>query len=216
MLVCAGLAAHGVIAAQVPAESHAKVPALRVIDGRLESALRLLVAGSPRAAGVLESLAASGLPVAIGTPAELAALPDAEGGPAPEERRALLAEPGAKGMQDEPPIAWVVFRVAPPPSAAGGKKGGEDVVERVWLAVEVDSIERWIRATGWSDAEDRIQADLLATLAHEFVAHVGSIAGTRDVFPTSAMTRRRRRTAARASQVRLPVPFASRTRYAGN
>jgi hypothetical protein len=43
----------------------------------------------------------------------------------------------------------------------------------------VDSIERWIRATGWEDAEARIRADLLATLAHEFVAHVGSIAESR-------------------------------------
>jgi hypothetical protein len=50
------------------------VPGLRVTDARLNAALADLVAGSESAAKVIEALSASGLPVAIGTPAELAAL----------------------------------------------------------------------------------------------------------------------------------------------
>jgi hypothetical protein len=69
----------------------------------------------------------------------------------------------------------VVFEMA----RTGAEGRGQDYVERVWLAIEVDSIERWIRATGWDEADARIRADLLATLAHEFVAHVGSIAASR-------------------------------------
>jgi hypothetical protein len=54
-------------------------------------------------------------------------------------------------------------------------------VERAWVAVEADSIELWIRNAGGKDVDWRIDQDFLAVLAHEFVAHVGSIAATRRV-----------------------------------
>lgn len=166
-----------VLLAQTPDYSvDARVPGLRVTDARLAAALKRLVVGSPRAAGVLDALASSGLPVAIGTPEQLASLPDSEGGPGVTEQRALLAESGTEDRQAEPPIAWVVFRVAAP--AAAAPAGASDRVERVWVVVAADSVEQWIRGAGWADASDRIQDDFLAILAHEFVAHVGSIART--------------------------------------
>jgi hypothetical protein len=160
-----------------PKAVDARAPNLRVTDVRLINAMRRLVAGSPSAAAVMNALASSGLTVTVGTPAALAALPDSEGGPGDLERHALLAEPGQVDTNPEPPIAWVVFRVAaPPPGADAGDLG---LVERVWIAVEADSVEAWIRAAGWADADERIQDDYLAILAHEFAAHVGSIAKTR-------------------------------------
>jgi hypothetical protein len=54
-------------------------------------------------------------------------------------------------------------------------------VERAWVAVEADSVELWIRNAGEGDVEWRIDQDFLAILAHEFVAHVGSIAATKQL-----------------------------------
>lgn len=156
-----------------PSPFDAAVPTLRVTDARIEYAMRRLVEGSPTARGVLADLAVSGMVVAIGTPEELAALPDSQGGPAQSERRALLAEPGA---DDVPPAAWMVFRVAPPPD--GAPAGASPTVERAWVAIDVVRIEGWIRAAGDRRAEALIDQDLLAILAHEFVAHVGSVART--------------------------------------
>jgi hypothetical protein len=47
------------------------------------------------------------------------------------------------------------------------------------VAIEADSVELWIRKAGGKDVDWRIDQDFLAILAHEFVAHVGSIAATR-------------------------------------
>lgn len=152
---------------------------LRMTDTRLAAAMQRLVSGSEMAAGVMDSLLSSGLVVAIGTPKELAALPDSEGGPALGERRALLADVGDAQPSDGPPIAWVVFRVGEP--APGARPGSIGMVERVWIAVEIDSVESWIHAAGWSDAAERIDNDLVAILAHEFVAHVGSISRSKDL-----------------------------------
>ncbi len=173
-LISGGIAPNcGPVAAQVLTPE----PKLHVTDGRLAAALRQLVAASPSAAKVMHALSASGLEVVIGTPAELAALPDSEGGPAPRERSALLADASAISSPEEPPIAWVVFRVnAPPPDAPAQASG---MVERAWVAVEADSVELWIREAGGKDTDWRIDQDFLAILAHEFVAHVGSIAATR-------------------------------------
>jgi hypothetical protein len=150
---------------------------LHVTDGRLADALRQLVAMSPSAERVMDALSTSGLEVVMGTPAELAALPDSEGGPAPSERSALLGDASPNSSPQEPPIAWVVFRVSAPPPGAPPQALG--IVERAWMAVETDSVELWIRNTGGKDVEWRIDRDFLAILAHEFVAHVGSIAATR-------------------------------------
>ena len=180
VLISGGVAPScGPVAGQVLSGPQAPQPKVYVTDGRLAAALRQLVAASPSAARVMEALSASGLEVIMGTPAELAALPDSEGGPAPSERSALLAEAGANSSPEEPPIAWVVFRVsAPPPDAPAQALG---TVERAWVAVEADSIELWIRNAGGKDVDWRIDQDFLAVLAHEFVAHVGSIAATRRV-----------------------------------
>jgi hypothetical protein len=178
LLALAALTAPVAALAQAPGASEAApVASVRVTDARLETALRRLVAASPSAAAVVAALSASGLQVAVGTPSELAALPDSDGGPAPAERSALLADPGSTRPSPEPPIAWVVFRVAPPTAAAA--QGGPGTVERAWVAVEADSVERWIRAVDGQDAGWRIEEDYLAILAHEFVAHVGSIAASR-------------------------------------
>lgn len=167
----------GPVAAQDVAKHQAPQPRLHVTDGRLAAALRDLAAASPSAAWVMDALSTSGLEVAVGTPAELAALPDSEGGPAPGERSALLADPSGNPSPDEPPIAWVVFRVsAPLPDAPAQALG---TVDRVWVAIEADSVEVWIRNDGGTDVDWRIHQDFLAILAHEFVAHVGSIAATR-------------------------------------
>jgi hypothetical protein len=152
-------------------------PKVRVTDPRLASALRQLVAASPSAARVMAALAASGLEVAVGTPAELAALPDSDGGPAPSEEDALLSDPSTAPTPDEPPIAWVVFRVSAPP--AGAPAGDLGTVDRAWVAVEADSVEGWIRDVTDADADRLIRQDYLAILAHELVAHVGSVARTR-------------------------------------
>ena len=140
---------------------------VRVTESRLARAFGRLIDGSPSAARVLGDLAASGLPLAIGRPADLAALPDAEGGPAPLERTALLAgsEPGRR----ESP-ARVVFRL-----------DHDGTVERAWIAVDVDAMERLERRGRSDEARERLDDDLLATLAHEFVAHVGSVALTRSM-----------------------------------
>lgn len=167
----------GPVAAQVLTAQQVPQPKLYVTDGRLAAALRQLVAASPSAAKVMDGLSASGLEVVIGTPAELAALPDAEGGPAPRERSALLADASANSSPEEPPVAWAVFRVSAPPPDAPARALG--TVERAWVAVEADSVERWIRKAGGKDVDWRIDQDFLAILAHEFVAHVGSIAATR-------------------------------------
>jgi hypothetical protein len=155
----------------------APLPNVRVTDARLVTALERLVAASPTAARVMDALRASGLEVALGTPAQLASLPDAEGGPAPEERSALLSDPSTAPTPDEPPIAWVVFRVDAPP--AGAHRGDPGTVDRAWIAVEADSVEAWIRDVTDGDAQRQIQADYMAILAHELVAHVGSVARTR-------------------------------------
>jgi len=145
-------------------------PTLRATHPRIEAALARLAAGSPTAARTFAALAESGLPVTIGTPVALAALLEREEGPAPQERDALLAQLSEEHPAD-PSIAWMVFRVAPDP-------GGLGTVERAWVVIEVDLIARWIHETGDEDAETRIEADLLAILAHELIAHVGSVAET--------------------------------------
>jgi hypothetical protein len=167
----------GRLAAQVVTGQPELPPTLRVTDGRLASALRQLVTASPSAARVMDALWASGLEVAVGTPAELAALPDWEGGPAPSERDALLSDPSTAPTPDEPPIAWVVFRVSAPP--ANAPAGAVGTVDRVWVSVEADSVEEWIRGVTDGAANRLIRQDYLAILAHELVAHVGSIARTR-------------------------------------
>jgi hypothetical protein len=73
----------------------------------------------------------------------------------------------------------VVFRVSAP--QADAPTGDVGTVDRAWVAVEADSVERWIRSTTDVDADRLIQRDYLAILAHELVAHVGSIAGTRNL-----------------------------------
>jgi len=178
LLSLAALTAPAMVAGQaVHGGVTASLPNLRVVDARLDVAMQRLVGASPRAADVIDALSRSGLEVAVGTPAELAALPDSEGGPAPEERSALLSDPGMSNPDAEPPIAWVVFRVAAP--AADAPEGTPGMVERAWVAVEADSVEDWIRDAHGEDAQWRVDEDFLAILAHEFVAHVGSIAGSR-------------------------------------
>jgi hypothetical protein len=173
-------AQHRVEAVAVPVATaaerlQARVAELRVTDARLAAALEVLVAASPTAARALEALEGSGLPVTIGTPAQLTALPDSAGGPDAAELRSLLALDDAGAAPHDLPIASVIFR------AAGAARDGSPAgaVRRVWVAVEVDSVEAWIRVAGHRDAETRIHHDLLAILAHEFVAHVGSVAATR-------------------------------------
>jgi hypothetical protein len=144
---------------------------LQVTHPRLQAALERLGAGSPTAARTLRALAEGGLPVAIGTPVELAAMLEREGGAAVQEREALLAQL-SDGAGAAPAVAWIAFRVAP-------DAAGLDRVERAWVVVEVDLIARWIHETGDQEAEARIEADLLAILAHELIAHVGSVATTR-------------------------------------
>jgi hypothetical protein len=144
---------------------------VQVTHPRLEAALQLLAAGSPTAARTLAALAESGLPVAVGTPVQLAALLEQEEGPAPRERDALLAQLAAEDAAD-PSMAWMVFRVAPDAE-------GRDRVERAWVVIEVDLIARWIHEADGPEAEEKIEADLLAILAHELIAHVGSVAATR-------------------------------------
>ncbi len=177
----AALAALACLAAPRPVLAQrpiADVPGLRVIDPRLAAALDRLAEASPSAAAVLRDLAASGLSVAIGTPAELAALPDSEGGPTPDEEDALLAQAGSDpGAGAEPSVAWMVFRVAGPSPDGGLEAMGR--VERAWVAVRVDSVAGWIHRAGLADADRLIEDDLLVILAHEFVAHVGSIARSR-------------------------------------
>ena len=155
-------AAPGALSAQAP---------LQVTHPRLEAALIRLAAGSPTAARTLAALGEGGLPVAIGTPLELAALLEREGGTGAGEREALLAQLSASG-EAEPAVAWMAFRVAP-------ATDGEDRIERAWVVVEVELISRWIRESGDPDAEARIEADLLAILAHELIGHVGSVAASR-------------------------------------
>src|SRR5690606_24081459 len=54
-------------------------------------------------------------------------------------------------------------------------------VARVWLAIEADTVESWIRQAGFPDVEQRVHQDYLAILAHELVAHIGSIALSRQM-----------------------------------
>lgn len=177
-------AAEGVASQQAPAEPagaaarlRARAPEVRVTDDRIALALERLIAASPTANEALNALSRSGLQVAIGSPSQLATLPDSAGGPAAEERRALLGTPTGRTGTDEPSVAWVVFRASGPAPIQGQPDGG--TVERVWLAIEIDSVEAWIRNAYRRDSQSRIEQDLLAILAHEFVAHVGSVAATR-------------------------------------
>ncbi len=169
----------GALPAQVPTVHPivSRAPRIRLTDARLAAAFDRLVAGSPTARAVVAALSVSDLEVAIGTPRELAALPDSQGGPGRAEKTALLSDPGTRTPNPEPPIAWVVFRMAPP--APGAPVGSSDEVKRAWVVVEADSVTRWIREADGPRATELIQNDLLAILAHEFVAHVGSIARTR-------------------------------------
>lgn len=68
----------------------------------------------------------------------------------------------------------VVFRVAPPADPSASPE-----VERAWVVIDVVRMSEWIRAWDPAEAERRIEQDLLAILAHEFVAHVGSVAHSR-------------------------------------
>jgi hypothetical protein len=150
--------------------AQANGPAIQVTHPRIAAALEQLAAGSPTAARTLRAIAEGGLPVAIGTPVELAALLEGEEGSAPRERDALLAQL-AEGSATDPSLAWMVFRVAPDGEGLGR-------VERAWVVIEVELIARLIHESGDAEAEQRIDADLLAILAHELIAHVGSIAAT--------------------------------------
>ena len=151
----------------------ARAPHLQVLDEHLAAALELLVSASPTADRAVDAVVGSGLPVTIGRPAALVALPEAAGGPDASERPWLLAR------ADHAPVAWMVFRAT---TVFGRSRQLQPRrVERVWVAVEVDSIEAWIRRSGAPEQEAAIQQDLLVALAHEFVAHVGSIARRRRV-----------------------------------
>jgi hypothetical protein len=164
-------------------------------------ALDLLAAASPTTKAALEAIRSSGLPVAIGTPAQLADLPERRGGLTAAEREALLAAPAASGRTGNAAVAWVMFRSV-------GADEHDGFIERVWLAIEADSVESWIRNGSGSGADERIRHDYLAILAHEFVAHVGSVAATRRIAdlcddPTSEQ---RSRSAAAAARGEVEPP----------
>jgi hypothetical protein len=146
---------------------------VRVTDVRLEAALLRLIQGSPTARSVLAALAESDLPVVVGTHAQLASLPDAEGGPEADERRAMLNQMIGLGDDRELQKAWVAFRAR--------VVRQHELVERAWILIDVEGIERLIRAQGRPDSEARIQNDLTIALGHELVGHVGSIARTKDL-----------------------------------
>lgn len=156
----------GDLASQTGSSAPGGAADLRVLDPRLGAGMARLLAGSPIARGVMADLAASGLTVVVGTPADLESLPDAQGGPKPEERVALLAPGDVRAS----PVAWVAFRVA------GAAEAG--TAERAWIVVDVDAMAARLGGRGERDAA-LLQQDVLATLAHEFVAHVGSVARTR-------------------------------------
>ena len=144
---------------QIPANVH-------VTDARLTAAMERLLAGSPSARDVVADLSASGLVVSIGSPAELAALAETEGGPLPSERVGLLSAQQA----DVAPVAWVMLRVL-------GERAG--TVERAWVVIDVDAMEARIGVG--AKARAALEQDLLAALAHEFVAHIGSVARSRSL-----------------------------------
>lgn len=145
-------------------------PALHVTDSRLAAALSRLVAGSPSAAHALSALAESGLPVAVGRPVDLAAVAPEDGGPEQLERMALLSEADGGAGAADGAFAWVVFRVAP-----------RERVERAWVVVDVDRIDAAIRARRAQDADALVESVLTVALAHELVAHVGSVARSRSL-----------------------------------
>jgi hypothetical protein len=210
-LLVVGWSVSGGAHAQLPGETVTSAESLvdaprrwqadvQVSDARLYEALQQLVAASRTAARVVEALERSGLPVVIGTPAQLAAMPVSAGGPDATERRVLHAAEAAGHSAEGVSVASVAFRVDAA-AAGNGAAGAEARVERVWIAVEVDSVEAWIRRASRGNAELRIRQDLLAILAHEFVAHVGSIAATRrveDLCDDPTAEQRRRSALARA------------------
>lgn len=166
LLIAAALAAPWTARAQTPSPT----PRVTVTDSRLAAALSRLIAGSPSADAVMDALAASGLPVAIGTPSDLtrsASVDDSES--------ALLPDASGLASSAEPQIAWVAIRVAVP------EVGGLGTIERVWVVVDADRIAQMIHEQNRPRADDRIEDDLTIALAHELVAHVGSVAGSRRV-----------------------------------
>ena len=118
-------------------------PTLHVTDARIEAALARLTAGSVTAARTLTSILESALPVAVGQPLELALLPTDEGGPDPLEQDVLLAQLADAPSPSQPAVAWTVLSLAP--HQLDGTLGA---VERAWVAIDVDSVEAWIRESG--------------------------------------------------------------------
>ncbi len=146
---------------------------VRVTDPRLAEALGFLADASMTAANALTDIRGSRLPVTIGTREQIASLPEREGGLSPDEREKLLAMPAPTAAESGAAMAWVMFR------AIESEDEESHRVARVWLAIEADTVESWIRQARFLDEELRIHQDFLAILAHEFVAHIGSIAATR-------------------------------------
>ena len=153
---------------QIPCALHAQVATseyplpsnIQIGDARLHAVLQRLLVGSPTARAVVQDLTESGLQVSIGTPAQAPALG--------AETRA----DGFAGGASSESLAWMAVRVAP-------AANGEHLVERVWIAIDVQEMADRIARVAPARADAMLEADLLVTLAHEFVAHVGSIARSR-------------------------------------
>lgn len=149
-------------------------PSVQVTDPRLGEALAFLAEASFTAAEALADLRESRLPVTIGTREQLAELSERAGGMRSEEREKLLAMPTPTAEESGAAMAWVMFR-----TMSTEEEDDPERVVHVWLAIEADTVESWIRQAGGSDVDRRIHQDFLAILAHEFVAHIGSIAESR-------------------------------------
>jgi hypothetical protein len=181
--------------------SAAGAPGPTVLDARLAGALATLVRGSASARAALEGVERSGLTVLIGTPGQIAAAAGAGRHPARREHAALL------GGGDGGEFAWVVFR-----TAVDGEDRG--FVEEAWVVVEIDRIGAALGGASDSRGRARLDRDLLAVLAHEFVAHVGSVAETRRIEdlcddPTPEQRRRSRDARSRGEPPPLNGEMAS-------
>lgn len=162
--------------ASSPLDAQGRQSTLHVTDARIDAALTRLAANSATAARALKTILGSGLPVTVGQPLELASLPTDEGGPDPLERDALLAQLADAPSPSDPAVAWTVLSLAPRRS-----DGTLGAVERAWVAIDVDAVEAWIHESGVDAPGARVQEDLMVILAHELVAHVGSVAATRRI-----------------------------------
>lgn len=168
LLWAAALAAPWAARAQTASPA---APLVTVTDSRLAAALSRLVAGSPSADAVMDALGASGLPVVIGTPSDLVGSASVHD----DSVSALLPDASGLASSAEPRIAWVAIRVLVP------EEGGLGTIERVWVVVDADRIAQMIRDQNRPHADARIEDDLTIALAHELVAHVGSVARSRRV-----------------------------------